>query len=72
MHAKKSIAALLALAAMSAAYAEEFNKPDTGFVSVKTRAEVIAEVKRGKRAIIGIEPFVFQLRAIVVVPVCFR
>lgn len=49
MNAKHVIAATL-LAASGATFAQEYVAPDAGFVSTKTRAEVIAELTAAREA----------------------
>jgi transcription elongation GreA/GreB family factor len=48
MNAKHLVAALAVLAATGSALAQEFVTPDAGFVSTKTRAEVIAELQQAR------------------------
>lgn len=50
MNAKKLIAAVAVFAAGSCAFAQqtEHVQPDAGFVSTKTRAQVIAELEQAK------------------------
>lgn len=50
MNAKKLIAAVAACVAASAVFAQqtEYVQPDAGFVSTKTRAQVIAELEQAK------------------------
>jgi len=48
MNAKHFIAAFAVLAANGAAFAQEFVEPGVNFVSTRTRAEVIAELKQAQ------------------------
>jgi len=48
MNAKHLVAAIAVLAANGAAIAQEFVEPGVNFVSTRTRAEVIAELKQAQ------------------------
>jgi hypothetical protein len=48
MNAKHLIAAFAVLAATGSVFAQEFVAPDAGFVSTRTRAEVVAEVAQAR------------------------
>lgn len=50
MKAKSLIAALLLTASATGAFAQEFVRPDAGFVSTKSRAEVLQELVEANAA----------------------
>jgi hypothetical protein len=48
MNIKNLVAAVALVAAAGSVFAQEYVVPDEGFVSTRTRAEVIAEIKQAR------------------------